>query len=162
MIFGPESMISPLAHGDRPCESGIGLPHSPAAAGLARFPHGNFVRKVLECGSPMPLFCMLWLASPATTHGQHTNVAHEIDLPTALRLAGAQNLDVQIAREQLAEAKANHAAALAQFFPWISPSLVYRQHDGKLQDSPGNIIDVHKYSYEPGAILAARVDIGGR
>jgi outer membrane protein TolC len=93
-------------------------------------------------------------------NAQGINAAHEIDLPTTLRLAGAQNLDVQIAREQLAEAKANHAAALAQFFPWISPGFVYRQHDGKLQDSPGNIIDVHKYSYEPGAILAARVDIG--
>jgi outer membrane protein TolC len=67
---------------------------------------------------------------------------------------------VQIARERLAEAKANHAAAVAQFFPWISPSFVYRQHDNKLQDVEGNIIDVHKYSYAPGATLAAQVDIG--
>jgi outer membrane protein TolC len=131
---------------------------------------------VLECGCPLPLFCLpklrqlalrflacglainLWIARAIAAQG--SNAVHEIDLPTTLRLAGAQNLDVQIARERLAEAKANHAAAVAQFFPWISPSFIYRQHDDKLQDSPGNIIDVHKYSYEPGALLAARVDVG--
>jgi outer membrane protein TolC len=157
MIYDLRLMIAAL-----PCirnrnESGIGLPHSKR---LARFPERNFLRKVLECGSPMPLFCTLWLASAMVVRGQRTNAIHEIDLPTALRLAGAQNLDVQIAREQLAEAKANHASAVAQFFPWISPSFVYRQHDDKLQDVQGNIIDVHKYSYAPGATLAAQVDIG--
>jgi len=106
------------------------------------------------------LALIVWLTLLGTAHAQATNAVHEIDLPTTLRLAGAQNLDVQIARERLAEAKANHADAVAQFFPWISPSFVYRQHDDKLQDVQGNIIDVHKYSYAPGATLAAQVDIG--
>jgi outer membrane protein TolC len=100
------------------------------------------------------------LISCLLARGQSTSAVHEIDLPTALRLAGAQNLDVQIARERLAEAKANHASALAQFFPWISPGITYRQHDDKLQDVQGNIIDVHKYSYSPGAALGVQVDIG--
>ena len=34
---------------------------------------------------------------------QSTNGLHQIDLSTVLRLAGAQNLDVKIAREKLAE-----------------------------------------------------------
>src|SRR3954464_11422693 len=97
--------------------------------------------------------------SSLLVRGQGTNALHEIDLPTTLRLAGAQNLDVQIARERVAEAKANHASALAQFFPWISPGLTYRQHDDKLQDVSGTIIDVHNYSYAPGATLAVQVDI---
>ena len=125
---------------------------------------------------PLPLFCLPQLRELAKRFlasglaisfliaraiaAQESNAVHEIDLPTTLRLAGAQNLDVQIARERLAEAKANHAAAVAQFFPWISPSFTYRQHDNKLQDVEGNIIDVHKYSYAPGATLAAQVDIG--
>ena len=80
--------------------------------------------------------------------GQGTNrLALPIDLPTALRLGGAQNLDVQIAREKLAEAKANHASAVSQFFPWLSPGITYRRHDDKIQDVEGNVIDVHKYSY---------------
>jgi outer membrane protein TolC len=88
-----------------------------------------------------------------------TNVC-QIDLTSALRLAGARNLDVQIARQRVAEARANYSAALAQFFPWLAPGLTYRQHDGKLQDVEGNILDVHKNSYAPGATVAAQVDIG--
>src|ERR1051325_1559025 len=92
-----------------------------------------------------------------------TNVlpnAQPIDLPTALRLAGAQNLDVQIAREKLREAKANHVSAVSEFFPWVSPGVAYRQHDDKIQDVQGNIIDVHKYSYAPGATVGVQLDLG--
>jgi outer membrane protein TolC len=93
--------------------------------------------------------------------GQGTNrLALPIDLPTALRLGGAQNLDVQIAREKLAEAKANHASAVSQFFPWLSPGITYRRHDDKIQDVEGNVIDVHKYSYAPGAALAVQLGLG--
>ena len=83
-----------------------------------------------------------------------------IDLPTALKLAGARSLDVQIARERLAEAKANHSGALARFFPWIAPSVSYQQHDGKIQDVAGNILTVHKDSYAAGGALSAQVNIG--
>ncbi len=91
---------------------------------------------------------------------QTANTPQPIDLATALRLAGAQNLDVKIARERLREAKANHQSAVAQFFPWVSPGITYRQHDDKIQDVSGNIVDVNKYSYAPGATLAAQVDLG--
>lgn len=37
-------------------ESGIGLPHSPAMAGLSRFSKRVRIPKVLECGRPMPLW----------------------------------------------------------------------------------------------------------
>ena len=102
---------------------------------------------------------LLWLlAIPSLA--QPTNTVQPIDLPTTLRLAGAQNLDVQIARERLAEAKANHESAVANFFPWLAPGISFRQHDGKLQDVQGNIIDVHKHSYEPGAALRMQLDLG--
>ena len=105
-----------------------------------------------------PLIFLLILIRPASAE---TNGAiHQIDLPTALRLAGAQNLDVKIARERLAEAKANHQSAVSQFFPWISPGITYRRHDDNIQDVSGNIIDVHKYSYAPGATLGIQLDLG--
>jgi outer membrane protein TolC len=103
----------------------------------------------------------IWcFASPAV--GQETNSAKPlpIDLPTTLRLAGAQNLDVKIARERLAEAKANHQSAVSQFFPWISPGITYRRHDDNIQNVEGDIIDVHKESYAPGATLGVQLDIG--
>ena len=83
-----------------------------------------------------------------------------IDLPTVLRLANAQNLDVQIARERLASAKAAYEGAVSEFFPWVSPGITYRRHDNVLQDVSGNMLDVHKESYAPGANFSAEVSLG--
>jgi beta-galactosidase len=41
-------------------DSGIGLPHSKT---LTRFLERNYFRKVVECGSPMPLFPDVWFAA---------------------------------------------------------------------------------------------------
>ncbi len=84
----------------------------------------------------------------------------EIDLPTALRLAGAQNLDLQLARSKLAEARADHESARQQFFPWLTPGAGYRRHDGNTQAVTGEILDVSKQSYTAGATLAAQWDLG--
>ena len=93
---------------------------------------------------------------------QPTNSApYPIDLPTALRLAGAQNLDIQIARERLNEAEANRQSALEQFFPWIAAGVTYHRRDGVAQAVPaGTISDAHYQSYSPGGALAAQVDLG--
>src|SRR5262249_50699100 len=106
--------------------------------------------------SPWRLCAPCVFALTLTSNAQ-TNT---INLETVLRLARAQNLDVQIARSRLAEAKAVHESARAQFFPWLSPGIVYRRHDGLIQDTTGKIFDVHKQSYAPGATLGAQLDIG--
>jgi outer membrane protein TolC len=90
----------------------------------------------------------------------NTNRACHIDLPTALRLANAQNLDIQIARERLKEAKASHESAVELFFPWISPGAVYRRHENRIQDVVGNIIDADKQSYTVRGALTAQLDLG--
>lgn len=86
--------------------------------------------------------------------------ADRIDLPTVLRLAGAQNLDVQLAAEKLNEARANEDATLWQFFPWIAPGVGYRAHDGRIQDVQGNMLDTNKQSYTAGPSLVAQLDLG--
>jgi outer membrane protein TolC len=83
-----------------------------------------------------------------------------IDLPTALRLAGAQNLDVQIARQRLAEAEAADTSATLQFLPWLQSALAYRGHGGNTQDVAGNIVATQKHSYTAGLALIAQVDLG--
>ncbi|MBI4326420.1 MAG: TolC family protein [Chloroflexi bacterium] len=83
-----------------------------------------------------------------------------IDLPTALRLAGAQNLDVQLARERLAEAQALHDSVLLQFFPWVGAGISYRRHDGRIQDTSGDILDVNKQASAPGAALVGQWELG--
>ncbi len=99
-------------------------------------------------------------AQPAVTaiNNVATNV-YLIDLPTALRLAGAQNLDVRLARERLVEARALNQSALLQFFPWLSAGIVYRRHDN-LQNTEGVIEEVHKQSYAPGGALVSQLDLG--
>jgi outer membrane protein TolC len=84
-----------------------------------------------------------------------------IDLPTALQLAGAQNLDIQLARERLSEVQANRQSAVEQFFPWITAGAAYHRRDGVAQAVPaGTISDAHYQSYNPGAAITAQMDLG--
>jgi outer membrane protein TolC len=96
----------------------------------------------------------------ASSASINTNKVYPIDLPTVLRLANAQNLDVKIARERLTEAKANHDSAVEQFFPWISPGAAYRRHEGEIQAVDGTMSDVSKQSYTAGGTLTAQMDLG--
>src|SRR5438128_4368011 len=83
-----------------------------------------------------------------------------INLPTALRLAGARNIDIQLAREKLAETYAAEESAMERFFPWLAPGVAYRRHDNLIQNTEGLIEEVHKQSYSPGGTVAAQTDIG--
>lgn len=83
-----------------------------------------------------------------------------IDLPSALRLAGAQNIDVQIAQAKVHEARAKHLEAQMGFFPWIGAAAGFRRHEGNLQRVDGNIFDTNKNTYAAGVALNARLDIG--
>lgn len=93
---------------------------------------------------------------------QITNGAvYPIDLPATLRLAGARNLDIQIARESLNEAEANRQSAVEQFFPWVAPGVGYHRRDGVAQSVPSGVIsDAHFQSYSPGAALSAQMVLG--
>ena len=104
--------------------------------------------------------CVPTLAAILVGSGPLVRAQETIDLPTVLRLAGAQNLDVQIARQRLAEAEAADSSATLQFFPWLSPALGYRGHGGNTQDVAGNIVDVDKHSYTAGLALTAQLDLG--
>jgi outer membrane protein TolC len=83
-----------------------------------------------------------------------------IDLATALRLAGARNIDIQLAREKLAEAYAAEESAIERFFPWVAPGVTYRRHDNLIQSTEGVIEEVHKQSYVPGGTVLAQTEIG--
>lgn len=83
-----------------------------------------------------------------------------IDLPTALRLAGAKSLDVELAREKVAEARSVESAARARFLPWVVPSVVVRRHENNIQAVNGPILDANKQSLSAGVALNAQVDLG--
>jgi len=94
--------------------------------------------------------------SPAKADGSPSN----IDLATALRLAGASNIDVQIAQQRLEAAKAASTNAVGQFLPWLSAGASYRGHGDLIQDVVGNIVVADKHSYALGGTGNLQVDVG--
>ncbi len=69
---------------------------------------------------------------------------YPINLATVLRLAGADNWDVQFAVERVHEARMRLKAAQAMWLPSLVIGLGYTKHDGKLQESAGNVVEVSR------------------
>jgi outer membrane protein TolC len=97
---------------------------------------------------------------PAAAESNRSPELVTIDLVSTLRLAGARNIDIQLAREKLAEAYAAEESAIERFFPWVAPGVTYRRHDNLIQNTEGVIEEVHKQSYAPGGTVLAQTEIG--
>lgn len=107
------------------------------------------------------LACLLAALLPASILKAGDEASSSVlDLATVLRLAGAQNLDVQLAREKLKEAEAKLDSTLWQFFPWLNVGVGYRSHDNRIQTVEGDIIDADKQSLNAGGTVTAQVDFG--
>lgn len=76
---------------------------------------------------------------------------NQIDLPSALRLAGMQNPQILIARQRVLEAVAIRQLAAAQLLPSLNSGMDYDNHNGNLQQSSGNILTVNRNSLYVGA-----------
>ncbi len=86
--------------------------------------------------------------------------AEPINLPTALRLAGGSNLDVQIAEQKLAEANAVEQQRVLAFIPTVTVGVGYKNHQGATQEVRGAVIDVSKQSYNLGATAGLDLALG--
>jgi outer membrane protein TolC len=88
-----------------------------------------------------------------------------IDLDTALRLAGVQNPELNVARQRVLEAVAVRQLAAARFLPSINPGMNYDTHSGNLQQSNGNILSVNRSAVYVGAgadaVAAGTVNVPG-
>lgn len=100
------------------------------------------------------------LAPPGTplVPGQ---VIHPIDLPGALRLAGARDLDIAIARERVAEAVAALEQARVLWLPSIFIGPNWIRHDGQAQIVEGPVRTISKSSLFLGASAAAGSSVSG-
>jgi outer membrane protein TolC len=74
-----------------------------------------------------------------------------IDLFTAFRLVGEQNPQVLIAQERVIEALALRQLAAAQLLPTLNAGSGFDSHQGVLQQSTGNILQVNRDSLYAGA-----------
>lgn len=81
--------------------------------------------------------------------GQLSN-EYPIDLTTALRLAGANHLQIALATERIREANAKLDQAKVLWVPSINAGVGYNRHDGPIQDTSGNVIDVSRQSLYAG------------
>ncbi len=77
-----------------------------------------------------------------------------VDLRTVMRLAGANNDEIQLARAKHDEAVAESKQAWQRFWPALSIGAGYRGHEGRLQDILGNVYNVNKQSYNVGTGVA--------
>ncbi len=89
----------------------------------------------------------------------------DIDLYSALSLAGVQNPQLLIAQQRIVESLAMQQLAAAQILPTINLGTSYDAHTGALQQSSGNIINVNRNDLFVGAgayaIAAGTVNIPG-
>ncbi len=83
-----------------------------------------------------------------------------IDLPTVLRLAGAESAEVRLAEDKLQEAEAREDGTLWQMFPTLSPGIGYRNHSGRTQAVTGQAFDVDKESLTAGATIQLQLEFG--
>ena len=73
-----------------------------------------------------------------------------VDLRTVMKLAGANNDEIQLARAKHNEAVAESKQAWQRFWPALSLGAGYRGHDGRLQDIAGNVFNANKQQYNVG------------
>lgn len=73
-----------------------------------------------------------------------------VDLRTVMRLAGANNDEIQLARAKHDEAIAESKQAWQRFWPSLSLGAGYRGHEGRLQDIAGNVFNANKQQYSVG------------
>ena len=95
----------------------------------------------------------------ANVAGYVTKVAVD-NLAAVMRLAGAKNLDIQIAQQRFVEAQAAHEQAVMQFFPYVSPGVAFKRHEGNAQTVDGQIIDTNKESFGAGVNVTAQLELG--
>ena len=69
-----------------------------------------------------------------------------IDLPSALRLASAQNYKIAVAQEKIDQANARYSQAKVLLLPTLAVGASYNQHDGVLQETNGNVIEADRHS----------------
>lgn len=77
-------------------------------------------------------------------------VERQLNLATALQMAGGQSPQIALAVARYREAYARYQAAQTLWLPSIRAGLSYNHHDGNLQGSRGDIVDISRSSLQSG------------
>jgi outer membrane protein TolC len=114
--------------------------------------------QVVEIGTPAAALADVAVPGDSLVPGQ---VIQPIDLPGALRLAGARDLDIAIARERVSQALAELEQTRVLWLPsiYIGPNWI--RHDGQVQTVQGQIQNISKSSLFLGGTAAAGSSVSG-
>jgi len=88
------------------------------------------------------------------------STAVTIDLPTVLDRAGANSIDLALAREAVAQAKASDLQATMKLFPYLTLGGQYYDHGGGVANVNGVVIDADKSLSTLSATITAQIDLG--
>lgn len=83
-----------------------------------------------------------------------------IDLPTALKLAGMNDLDLALIRQAENQAKAANDAATLRFFPWLNAGAGYLKDTGGAQAFGGNVSSVNQELYQRSVSVNLPLELG--
>ena len=83
----------------------------------------------------------------------------EIDLPTAIRLADERNLDVAIFLARIEAADARLTQARLKAVPSVRVGATDERHEGTIQETTGNVVDVDRAARFRGVTAGVGIDI---
>jgi outer membrane protein TolC len=100
-----------------------------------------------------------WPQEVAQPGGSQSDV-QTIDLTTALRLAGMNDLDLALVREAENQARAANDAATLRFFPWLSIGASYQKETGASQAFGGAVSSVNEQLYQRSLAVNLPLNLG--
>jgi outer membrane protein TolC len=83
-----------------------------------------------------------------------------IDLPSALKLAGMNDIDLALIREAENQAKAANDAATLRFFPWLNAGGGYIKDTGGAQAFGGKVSSVNQALYQRSVSVNLPLELG--
>jgi outer membrane protein TolC len=158
-------VASSFASAPRPALPAIPSPLHPAASVQPTQARPSAEIRLVnhEAVQPEPLPAQLQSAQPAPMSPQSVHIgpampSYPIDLPTALRLADADHVQVALAREQVQQAYAEYRQAGVLWLPSLRAGVHWNHHEGTLLSSSGLLRDLTRSSLYAGA---GAVAVGG-
>lgn len=114
---------------------------------------------------PSDHFVQMVASSTNTAPANREPELYQIDLPTVLRLASAQNYKIAVAIEKIAEASAQVDQSNVLLLPTVTVGASYDRHEGQIQETNGTVLDVNRSSryagLGAGAVGAGTIQIPG-
>jgi len=97
----------------------------------------------------------------STAYGEQAPAEHQgIDLSSALKLAGMNDIDLALVREAENLAKAANDAATLRFFPWLNAGGSYVKQTGGAQAFGGKVSSVNEELYQKSVAVNLPLDLG--